>query len=150
MTAKRNMKKPQNKIVQIGIVSTACLLCIGIAYGLLQFFTAPSGNLVSVQTGKSVVLNFPGNESVELRWRLNKSKSTNLGTVNVRMLGWTYPDEQKTTSSKSAFGAIRTSRFEVYAKEPGESKLTFEFKKRGSSDLAQAIRTKTYRVTVTP
>ncbi len=137
-TAKKSTKKSKKSSsnwLQTTIVITSCFAVIGLAFIAAQFFTKPDGQQINIQVGKSIVLNFPGRESVEYRWVLNKSKSSSIHHINSHMLGWTYTEKKKKRSAKSVFGNNRTSRFEVKGKSAGTSVLTFAFKKRGSSDL---------------
>lgn len=145
---KKPAKKDASKLKQNLTVFSICVAVVALAYFSLQFFMQPKHNYVDVRVGESVVLNFPGRETIEMRWRLNRSRSAQLNNLDVRLIGWTYSEAQRRAKPSRTLGAERTSRFEVHAKSPGTSTLTFELAKRGSSENTDAIRTRQYVVRV--
>ncbi|MEM7618849.1 MAG: hypothetical protein AAF228_00110 [Pseudomonadota bacterium] len=147
---KKKAAKKENKLAQTATVGAACLVVMLLAYGVFKFLTPSNENSVHLNVGKSTVLNFPGKESVEVRWRFNRTRSSNFKILDVRLLGWTYKDNNRPLSTRTNVGAERTSRFEIYAKSPGVSTLTFELARRGSPETNKAIRTRSYTIHVKP
>lgn len=88
-------------------------------------FAAGASEAVRVgAVGDSFVLELNGNPSTGYRWKINETKSENLGILQVDDLGYSAAKKQE---GKVLVGAPQSYRFRITLKASGAAKIAFEY-----------------------